>query len=145
MFGPILVGERVRLEPPRPEYASSFQHWVADLEVTRYLRRRNPPTLCEAEALLEHTAEDPQIVLWAIALKDTGKVIGGTVLEKIDWRISRDAESGIMIGDKSAWRQGYAIEVMRLRTEYAFSDLGLRKIWTGVDMPNEGSRRALEK
>jgi hypothetical protein len=65
-------------------------------------------------------------------------------LDNIDWRL-RDAESGIMIGDKSEWRRGHASEAMRLRTEYAFTELGLRKIWTGVDMPNVGSRRALEK
>ena len=34
---------------------------------------------------------------------------------------------------------------MRLRTEYAFLELGLRKVWTGVWLPNHGSRRALEK
>ena len=34
---------------------------------------------------------------------------------------------------------------MRLRTEYAFMELGLRKVWTGVWLPNHGSRRALEK
>jgi [ribosomal protein S5]-alanine N-acetyltransferase len=145
MFGPVIEGERVRLEPPRPEHAPMFQRWFADLEVTRFLRRRNPPTLREEQDALEKAAEDPQMVLWAIVLKDSGKLIGGTVLEKIDWRISRDAESGIMIGDRSEWRHGYATEVMRLRTEYAFMDLGLRKIWTGVDMPNDGSRRALEK
>jgi [ribosomal protein S5]-alanine N-acetyltransferase len=34
---------------------------------------------------------------------------------------------------------------MRLRTDYAFLELGLRKVWTGVWLPNHGSRRALEK
>ena len=50
-----------------------------------------------------------------------------------------------MIGDKSEWRRGYASEAMRLRTDYAFMELGLRKVWTGVWLPNAGSRRALEK
>ena len=144
MFGPVIEGERVRLEPPRPEYAAAFQRWFADMEVTRYLRQRHPPTLRQEEESLEKAAEDPHRVLWAIVLKEGGKLIGGTLLEKIDWR-NRDAESGIMIGDKSEWRRGYASEVMRLRTEYAFMELGLRKVWTGVEMANEGSRRALEK
>ena len=83
-------------------------------------------------------------VLWAIVLKEGSKLIGATLLEKIDWR-NRDAESGIVIGDKSEWRRGHASEAMRLRTEYAFMELGLRKVWTGVWLPNAGSRRALEK
>ena len=144
MFGPVIEGERVRLEPPQPEQSSVYLRWLADMEVTRYLRNQHPPSVRQDEESLEKAAEDPRRVLWAIALKESGKLIGATVLEKIDWR-NRDAESGIMIGDKSEWRRGYASEVMRLRTEYAFTELGLRKVWTGVEMPNVASRRALEK
>src|SRR5215471_15698547 len=92
MLGPVIEGDRVRLEPPRLEQAPAFQRWLAN----------------------------------------------------IDWR-TRAAESGIMIGDKREWRRGRASEAMRLRTEYAFRELGLRKVWTGVWLPNHGSRRALEK
>ncbi len=45
MFGPVIEGERVRLEPPRVVDAATFQRWFADMEVTRYLMHRNPPTL----------------------------------------------------------------------------------------------------
>ncbi len=144
MLGPVIEGERVRLEPPRPEHAHAYLGWLADMEVTRYLRTRFPPTLCQEEAALEKLAEDPHQIAWAITLKEGGKLIGATVLEKIDWR-NRDAESGIMIGDRSEWGRGHASEVMRLRTEYAFMELGLRKVWTGVEVPNVASRRALEK
>ena len=144
MFGPVIEGERVRLEPPRSEHAATFQRWFADMEVTRYLLHRHPPTLRQEEDFLESAAEDRHRVLWVIVLRDGGKLIGATGLEKIDWR-TRDAESGIMIGDRSEWRRGHASEAMRLRTEYAFQELGLRKVWTGVWLPNHGSRRALEK
>jgi len=144
MYGPVIEGARVRLEPPRLEYAPLYQQWFADMEVTRYLVHRNPLTQRQEEDYLGKAAEDPHRVLWAIVLKEGGKLIGATVLEKIDWR-NRDAESGIMIGDKSEWRRGYASEAMRLRTDYAFLELGLRKVWTGVWLPNHGSRRALEK
>ena len=144
MFGPVIEGERVRLEPPRGEWAPIYQRWFADMEVTRYLLNRHPPTERQENDFLEQAAEDPSRVLWAITLRDTGALIGATVLEKIDWR-SRDAESGLMIGDKTLWRRGHASEAMRLRTEYAFLELDLRKVWTGVWMPNQGSRRALEK
>ncbi len=133
----------MRLEPPRVVDAATFQRWFADMEVTRYLMHRNPPTLRQEESFLENVAEDPRRVLWAIVLRD-GTLIGVTGLEKIDWR-TRDAESAIMIGDRSQWRRGHASEAMRLRTEYAFRELGLRKVWTGVWLPNHGSRRALEK
>ena len=127
MFGPVIEGARLRLEPPRPEWAPIYQRWLADSEVTRHLVHRNPPTLRQEEELLEKAAEDPNRVIWAIVLKDRGKLIGVIALDKIDWRL-RDAESGIMIGDKSEWRHGHASEAMRLRTEYAFMELGLHKV-----------------
>lgn len=144
MFGPVIEGQHVRLEPPRPEWSPAYQQWLADMDVTRYLLHRHPPSAKQEEDDLEQAAGDPHRVVWAIALRDDGRPIGATALEKIDWR-NRDAESGIMIGDKSHWRRGYASQAMRLRTEYAFLELGLRKVWTGVWMPNEASRRALEK
>ena len=147
MFGPVIEGEHVRLEPPRLESSALFQRWFADMNVTRYLAHRHPPSQRQEEAFLEDAAADANRVLWGIALRDgpePGKLIGATVLEKIDWR-NRDAESGIMIGDTSEWRRGRASEAMRLRTEYAFMELGLRKVWTGVWLPNHGSRGALEK
>src|SRR2546427_198760 len=49
MFGPVIEGARVRLEPPRGEDAALFQRWFADIEVTRYLLHRHPPTLRQDE------------------------------------------------------------------------------------------------
>lgn len=144
MLGPVLAGERIRLEPPRPEYAPAFQRWFADMEVTRYLLHRHPPSARQEETFFEAAMADPDQVLWAIALQGAGEIIGAAVLEKIDWR-DGSAESGIMIGDRRRWRQGHGTEAMRLRTRYAFDELGLRKVWTGVWWPNEGSRRALER
>src|SRR5262245_1361517 len=137
MFGPVIEGKRILLAPPRPEYSASFQKWFADMEVTRYLAHRHPPSPRHDESFCDAAAADPHRVLCVILVKDeteTGTLIGATVLEKIDWR-NRDAESGIMIGDKSRWRQGHASEAMRLRTRYAFQELGLRKVWTGVWAP----------
>jgi RimJ/RimL family protein N-acetyltransferase len=144
MLGPVIDGVRVRLEPPRAEHAPSYMRWFADMQVTRYLANRHPPTARQEEEFFEQVAQDRTKVLWAIVLKAGDTLIGATGLDKIDWR-NGDAESGIMIGDKNQWRQGHATEVMRLRTDYAFRELGLRKIWTGVWLPNHGSRRALEK
>ena len=41
--------------------------------------------------------------------------------------------------------KGYAGEAMRLRTRYAFHELGLQKLITTVVGPNDASRRGLER
>ncbi|HET8578414.1 MAG TPA: GNAT family protein [Methylomirabilota bacterium] len=144
MLGPVLGGERIRLEPPRPEYVPAYQRWFADMEITRYLRYRFPLTVTQQGDWLERVAKDESVVLWAIVLEDGGRLIGNTAIEKINWR-NRHAETGIVIGEKEAWGQGYATEAMRLRTRYAFRELGLEALYTHVVLPNDASRRALEQ
>ena len=144
MLGPILQGERVQLEPPRPEQAPTFMRWFADPEITRYLLVRVPPSQKQEEEWLEHMAKSPDDVLWAIHRREDGGLVGTTGLHRIDWR-HRHAWSGVLIGDKTAWSKGYATEAMRLRTGYAFQELGLEKLLTSVYAGNEASRRALHK
>ncbi|HEV8438643.1 MAG TPA: GNAT family protein [Methylomirabilota bacterium] len=144
MLGPLIEGERIRLEPPRPEFAPAYQRWFADTEVTRYLVYRNPLTTKQQEDWLETIAKDEHVVLWAITVKENDRLIGNTAVERISWR-NRRGESGIVIGEKDAWGKGYATEAMRLRTRYAFNELGLNKVVTWVILPNDASRRALER
>ena len=56
MFGPVMAGERVRLEPPRGEYAPAYLRWFADRDVTRYLKVRYPTSLKKQEEWLEQMA-----------------------------------------------------------------------------------------
>ena len=144
MLGPILESERVRLEPPRPEYFPVYQRWFADMEVTRYLLYRFPFTTKWEEEWLERVGNDPHQVMWAIVLKHNGRLIGNAALEHIDWR-NRRAESGTVIGEKDEWGKGYAGEAMRLRTRYAFRELGLETVTTRVVVANAASRRGLER
>jgi RimJ/RimL family protein N-acetyltransferase len=81
--------------------------------------------------------------MWAIVLRDGGRLIGNTGFHRISWR-NRHAESGTVIGEKDEWGKGCATEAMRLRTCYAFRELGLEKVFTTVWGPNDASRRALE-
>ncbi|HEY3066923.1 MAG TPA: GNAT family protein [Methylomirabilota bacterium] len=144
MLGPVIEGQRIRLEPPRAEFLPAYVRWFADMEVTRYLVSRFPFTAKQEEGWLEETAKDPHKVVWAVMAKESGRLVGGTGLEKIDWR-NRRGESGTVIGEKDAWGKGYATEAMALRTAYAFRELGLEKVVTHVVLPNDASRRALER
>jgi ribosomal-protein-alanine N-acetyltransferase len=140
MYGPYLEGEHITLAPPAPSYVADYLRWFADPEVTRYLLLRNPPSLEQEHALLAARASDPDNVFWSILLGD--RHIGSTGIESIHWR-NRSARTGIVIGERDHWGHGYATEAMRLRTDYAFRELGLESLATQVFAPNEGSRRAL--
>jgi RimJ/RimL family protein N-acetyltransferase len=142
MFGPIIEGERIRLVPMTPEMLPNYIRWFSDPEVTRYLGNMFPPTIAQENEWYENVAKSERDLLWAIMVGD--KHIGSTGLHAISWR-NRRAITGNMIGDKSEWGKGYGSEAVRLRTRYAFHDLGLEKLETEAFLDNKASQRCLEK
>ncbi len=144
MLGPVLAGERIRLQPPRLEDAATYIRWFADLGVTRYLLVQNPPSLRQEGEWLERMAASTEDVLWAIALAGGQEPIGGVGLHRVDWR-HRNAHNGILIADRGHWGKGYATEAIGLVTAYAFRELGLEKVLTEVFSGNDASRRVMEK
>jgi ribosomal-protein-alanine N-acetyltransferase len=144
VFGPVMAGERVRLEPPRNAYAPTYLRWFADREVTRYLKVRNPTSLKKQDDWIEQMAASTDDVVWAMVRATDGELIGNLGLHKIFWRHQR-AELGYVIGERDQWGKGFATEAVALATAYAFLELGLQKVWAEVTAPNEASRRALER
>ena len=144
MYGPVIAGERVRLEPPRAEYAPYYMRWFADRAVTRYMLSRHPVSLKKQEEWIEDMSGSQADVVWAMARAAGGELIGAVGLHRIVWRHSH-AELGYVIGERDQWGKGHATEAVKLATAYAFLELGLHKVWAGVIAPNEASRRALER
>jgi RimJ/RimL family protein N-acetyltransferase len=146
MLGPVIVGERVRLVPPKPEMLETFCRWFEDTEVTRYLDNIFPFSLDAEKEWFANVAKDKSLVFWAVIAADGAgeRLIGTTGIHNMH-PIHRSAASGNLIGEKSEWGKGYGTEVVRLRTRFAFTELNLHKISTNVYMPNIGSKRILEK
>lgn len=142
MFGPVIPGRLVTLRPPRIEEAAQMASWFEDLEVTRFLKLRFPPSLAAEKEWLENTGKAPDQLVWAI--ERDNRLIGVTGLHRIDWPNQR-AVTGTIVGDKSAWRLGIGSEVMALRTRYAFTQLPLRKLTSSVIDGNQASWRAQQK
>ncbi|HEX9125175.1 MAG TPA: GNAT family N-acetyltransferase, partial [Methylomirabilota bacterium] len=107
MLGPILDGSKVRLEPPSLEHMVAWTRWRADVQVTRYLTLRTPRTLQGQSEWLEAADKDQSAVFWSVMISESGQHVGGASLEKINWR-TRNAESGLALGETSAWGKGYA-------------------------------------
>ena len=113
--------------------------WFEDLEVTRFIKRRHPPSLDSEREFLEQTARDPDAIFWAV--EHEGRLVGGTSIRMIDWQHGHGT-TGTLLGDKKAWGKGLARELMRLRAEYAFTQLPLRVLRSGYLDGNIASARA---
>jgi RimJ/RimL family protein N-acetyltransferase len=66
MNGPVIEGKLVRLRPPRIEDAEVMITWFEDLEVTRFLKLRHPPSLEAEKEWVDKVAKDPNHIQWVI-------------------------------------------------------------------------------
>src|SRR5258708_26369667 len=125
MDGRVIQGKLARLRPPNADGALAIGSWFDDLEATRFLGRRNPPSVETEKEWLEIIAKDPDSVVWVVEVD--GRAVGRTGIRESDWKNGFGC-TGTMIGDRSLWGRGIGREVMQLRARYAFVQLPLRKL-----------------
>lgn len=144
MLGPLLVGRSgVTLAPLTLEENLRALEWMVQPEATYFWwPREGEWTREHAEERYRKSAESPDSVNWAIHVDDAH--VGFTGIEHIDW-ISRQGESYIFVGEHRLYRKGVASEAIRLRTDYAFRELNLHRVYNWAAYENVGSRRANEK
>jgi RimJ/RimL family protein N-acetyltransferase len=139
MYGPVIQGKLVRLRPPRPEDAALMITWFEDLEVTRFMLLRFPPSIDAEREWLDGMAKAQDSVVWVV--EHEGRAVGTSAIHLIDWA-NGFGTTGTVIGEKSVWGKGLGRELMQLRTHYAFTQLPLRKLKSAYFDGNEASARA---
>lgn len=82
--------------------------------------------------------------LWTVEEKSSGRVVGRAGLENGSFQGEHVPVIGYMIGTEYR-RQGYGQEAVRAVVEYAFSELGMEKIYGFVHEKNQGSRRLIQR
>jgi len=124
-----LIGDRVYLRPlAAADVEGGYPAWLNDADVCAGNSHHVFPY--SREAALEYIRQagraQDELVL-AVALCEGDMHIGNIALQKIH-PINRCADLSILIGEKSAWGQGYGLEACRLLCNHAFSELNLYRI-----------------
>ena len=141
----IAVGHHLSLRPLTRVDAAAFVPWVNDPEVTRTLAIGARAMDVRAEAaFIEKTNASPYDILFGIVVQETDRLIGSTGLHQIDFR-NQSASFGIMIGEKSAWGNGYGTEATALVVRHAFKALHLNRVQLHVYAYNLRGIRVYEK
>lgn len=133
---PTLESERLLYVPMNLKFANEvYLSWLNDEEVNKYLE---VPKKNELPDLVEYVKRsmDDNVFFWAILKKDDHKHIGNIKIDPINYKHGY-GEYGILMGDKTEWRKGYAIEASLAIIDFCFKTLGLRKINLGVVDKNE--------
>ncbi len=142
-----LVGERVRLRPPRPNDALTAFEMFRDDRVTERLAWDGPTSVEEVEAWYADTRipgarpSGALEYLFAIELRESPGILGsiGAVIQN-----EGQLALGYWLGVPH-WGKGLMTEALRLFSHFAFHHLDTARISARVFVDNIGSRRVLMK
>ncbi len=138
----MLEGEKVRLRAPQRSDIPTFVKWFNDPEATEFLLRSPPMGMEEEERWFdEHPKREGKV--FSIETLD-GRLIGNIGIIQIDWT-NRNADIGIIIGEKDCWSKGYGTEAISLLLGYMFDELNLERIGLYCDVENRRAQRCYEK
>lgn len=152
-FGPVLrftVGElRIEMAPLTKEALGEFINpGMNDPLVSKYLKRRHGNTLEDEVEWYDRVRKADNQITWGLWLLGEGggrTLIGNSTLEDIQRKHIRQATSGSMIFRLEYWGKGIASAAHKVRTWYAFSQLGLHRVTSAVIHGNGGSLKALSR
>jgi RimJ/RimL family protein N-acetyltransferase len=92
--------------------------------------------MSELQTFVSEKNESAQSLLFGIFYGEAEEMVGTVKLEPINVA-AQTAWLGIMIGEPRARGIGVGFKSLVLVTNFAYKDLGLRKIYLGVDPLNE--------
>ena len=143
---PILTERLVLRSLTKSDVTPQYLHWLLDEEITQYLEVRFSPeqTLETLEKFVTAANDSSDALLLGIFTKEGSRHIGNIKIGPICRSHSR-ADLGFLIGEREAWRKGFATEAIVSTSRYALTRLRVAKLTAGCYASNQGSARALEK
>ncbi|MFP4497815.1 MAG: GNAT family N-acetyltransferase [Vulcanimicrobiota bacterium] len=138
----MIESHRLRLRPIRKEDIDKWLIWLNDEEVMKYLSVYGVNRMQE-ESFFETMTKSNNEKVFTIETKE-GEPVGVTGLHKIHWEW-RNAELGIIIGEKKHWNKGFCTEAMRLMVEIGFNRMNLNSIYLRVCEFNQHAVKCYEK
>ena len=143
----MIQGENVRLRAIERDDIPRFLRWMNDREVTQYLLINSPLSKAMEEKWFDRQVDIPihqgQVLAIEVMAGDIWVHIGNTGLHDVD-PVSRNAEFGIVIGEKEYWNRGFGRIATRLMLQHGFDDLNLHRIYLYAFATNPRGVRAYE-
>ena len=143
----ILETERLLLRHQILTDLGALHALYSDPEITKYIPdapRNYAETREELEWFLNGHPQYPELGLWAVIYKETGKFIGRCGL--LPWTIDGHPEVEVAYTlAREYWGQGLATEAARAILQYGFEKLNLARLICLIDPQNSASQRVAEK
>lgn len=139
---PFLVGKRLYLRAlVEEDTEGTYPTWFNDEDVCRGNSHHIfPYTVSAALDYIHYANQTRESLILAVVLNDKDRHIGNIALQSIH-PYFRSAEFSIIIGDKTAWGKGYALEAGKLLCDHGFTALNLHRIACGTFDDNIAMKR----
>jgi ribosomal-protein-alanine N-acetyltransferase len=142
----MIKGRKVVLREKRLSDAVDDYAWRCDPELAR-LDAAPPSWLSFSEFMMSYAEElrypSPRRSRFGIDTLD-GKHIGNCMYYDIDHK-KREAEIGIMIGNRNYWDQGYGTDAITTLVRHIFEEAGLERVYLNTLNWNFRAQRCFEK
>jgi len=140
----LIAGRKTLIRALTTDDLPKLVTWRADNAIQEQLIGWHFPVSIEDERIwLERVKTDKNSRRFAIEA-DTGDYIGNIGLYDINW-INRHSGFGIFIGDPRYRGGGFAHDATIALLKFAFSDMGLHRLWLTVLVANEPARKLYER
>jgi diamine N-acetyltransferase len=139
----MLAGRLVVLRPLRSDDRARSVRWRNDPDIRdNILGYRFPVTEAMEADWVDAVLKDQSRTRVVLAIEDNidHALVGFVYLNNIDW-FARNAEFGILIGERSRHGKGLAREALSLVADYAFETLNLHKLYLRVVAFNKRALR----
>ena len=123
-----------------------YATWASDPVVTEFLTWTVHESVEASRQLLaqwERDYESDRVYSWALELRETGEVIGGVSVVRLDEAID-EAEVGWCIGTRW-WGRGYMPEAAAAVRDFLFDAAGVNRLCAKHDVDNPKSGRVMAK
>ncbi len=142
----IVVGERLYLRPFEPDEGALVEEWA--LQETDVVFPQGRFVVNQHAYGASHktwaSAEYPEHIRMAIALRSTDELIGAIGLQELDW-VNRTAETEMEIFRPEHRGGGLGTEAKHLLLDYGFNQVGLHAVYSFVSETNPRSAAAVRK
>ena len=138
-----MTGEKVYLSPVSTDDTDIFMKWVNDPEIAHTTTFYTQIiSLTQEKEIVESLAKSGNT--FSIVTLENDAVIGNCSFFRID-ETNRNAEIGIMIGEKDFQGKGYGTDALRLLVKFGFENRNYNNICLHVYSFNKGAVACYKK
>lgn len=142
----MLKGKNISLRPLKISDESLFFKWLNDPKILQFIGFHLPVTEMQEKKWIndQSNKENSPEIMFVIELAKKQKPIGFCCLNNIRYK-DRNAGFMVVIGENKFWNKNLGQESSQLLMAYAFKQLNLHRLHTGVYAFNERSIKMLTK